>query len=435
MRMSPPPRNLTDWLLLLESRHPREIELGLERVAHVASVLQLSPPAPLVISIAGTNGKGSCCAVLEAVLRQRRISVGVYTSPHLRRFNERICVDGAPVSDSELCACFAFIEAARGEVLLTYFEFTTLAALSLFSAHQVDVAILEVGLGGRLDAVNLVEADVAVITSIALDHEDWLGSDLNGIAAEKAGILRPGKPLVYGGDILYDSVAARVSELGCPLYQRGTEFSFAPDQQGWQWRGSDPGSKLQRICGTLPRPEVALDNVATALQTLLVAGLLPDDRQIGMALRGLSIAGRFQVLLYLNTTLVLDVAHNVAAAARLAEELKSQPVAGATVAVFAVMADKDSESMLRCLRAQVDQWIFAELPGVRRAASAISLCQTAAALGCRVDSGAADVAAALDRAQSLAGTDGRVLVCGSFLTVAAALERIEATGSTEESVP
>ncbi len=417
--------SLPDWLDYIASVHPREIELGLDRVRAVASRMGLSRPAPLVVTVAGTNGKGSCVATLEAVLEAAGYRTGLYTSPHIHAFNERIRVRASAVDDAALCSAFAAIEACRPPTSLSYFEFATLAALYLFEQAGLDVALLEVGLGGRLDAVNLIDADVAVITSISLDHQDWLGDDLEGIAGEKAGILRAGRPAIYGSLNTPRSIAARAAALPAPLLQLGEEFavSSVTDSQ-WEWRGQDrTGAPL--VLSGLPRPNLILSNVAAALQALHLLPLSISPAQIRAALDGLILAGRFEARRDQATgrAIIFDVAHNPAGAAMLAANLRAlrqrRPDIGRVVAVLAVMADKDVEGMVSALESCVDFWYIAQVdePRCLRADTAVN---RLAAAGFRLQSARFDsVQAAYVSACEQGGDDDLVVVCGSFHTVAA----------------
>lgn len=411
-------RSLDDWLCLLESRHPREIELGLQRIRRVAEALGLGRPASQVVVVAGTNGKGSCVAALYQLLLSAGLRAAAYTSPHLLTFNERISINGQNVSDGELCEAFQRIESCRGDVSLTYFEFTTLAALLLMEVSSLDVAILEVGLGGRLDAVNIVDADVAVVTSIALDHQDWLGCDLNGIAREKLAVGRPGKPVILG-----DIPPSVEIDAHCP----GTPLRYAVDfhldaDNGFR---SAAGNLAEIRWGTLPRT-----SIACALEAWQHLRLPPDVVFDATSLADLPVAGRFQIVAAAGNTLVLDVAHNPAAAVHLAANIRNSFGDISVTAVFAAMADKDIAGIIEPLKPLVKTWLLPELPGVKRAAAPAQILPwlseppTAAAL--LVDS----VEEALTLATAV--TDKVVLVCGSFFTVAPALQWLRSVQSLRE---
>ncbi len=417
------PASLNDWLALLAQRHPREIDLGLDRVAAVAARLQLGRPAPKVIVVGGTNGKGSCVATLQALLLAAGRRVGCYTSPHLIRYNERICINGAFAGDAEICAAFARIEQARGDISLTCFEFGTLAALLLMAAAPLDVAVLEVGLGGRLDAVNIVAADVAVITSIQLDHEAWLGDTRDAIGREKAGIARAGMPLVCGDPQPPPALVAALAELGAVGHylgvQSGGDFGFAAGGEGAcsVYCQNPAGDKL--TFADLPQPRLPLPSVACAVQALVLLGEPVTADVLRAVLAELRLAGRFQHLLWRGRRVILDVAHNPAAAEllarRLAEHLAESPCAR-VLAVFAVLADKDIDGMVAPLAPLVSRWYLSGLADVARAAGAEELA------GVLYNRGAdlcccADVEAGFWRAHGDLASDDMLLVFGSFYTV------------------
>lgn len=418
---------LEDWLEYISSVHPREIELGLDRIHRVASRLGLSKPAPVVITVAGTNGKGSCVATMEAVLQQAGYKTGAYTSPHIHHFNERIRIDAQPAADETLVAAFAEIDRCRGDESLSYFEFATLAALLIFQRGEVDVALLEVGLGGRLDAVNIIDPDVAVITNISIDHEDWLGTGLENIAAEKAGILRANTAAVFGELSPPASIVAKAEELAAPLYVQGTDFHFSQtqDQHSWQWRGVDAGKSAIHFTG-LELPQLTLANVSLALQALHLLPLSFTQENINGALRGLQLAGRFEIRRDRKTskTVIFDVAHNLAAAQLLAENLRlyrqQNPPIERLAVVIAVMADKDIEAMVTALESCSDIWYIAQVEEARGMA-AEEVAQRIKSSNNRLrlqQFGTVDQAyrAACDQTAE----NQLIVVTGSFLTVAAA---------------
>ncbi|MCH9690736.1 MAG: bifunctional tetrahydrofolate synthase/dihydrofolate synthase [Gammaproteobacteria bacterium] len=410
--------NLQSWLNRLESLHPTEIELGLQRVAAVAHKLGVVPPAPQVITVAGTNGKGSCVATMEVLLTTAGHSVGAYTSPHLLRFNERVRIDGEEVSERQLVAAFEAIEAVRGNISLTYFEFTTLAALWLFKRAQVAFALLEVGLGGRLDAVNIIDAQVAIITSVAIDHEDWLGNDRETIGREKAGILRKSSQFVCADPHPPQSLQEIAPSLSCPSIFINRDFSL--DNTTFNFEAA--GLTLELPPLALPGPSVAAG--ITALQLLEA---LPQTRLISKALANLKLPGRCQQLQWHNRTLILDVGHNPAAASYLATWLQTNPVAGKTHALVAAMNDKDLPGLLAPLMPLVEHWYPAELPGNPRAAKGPALCQglrAAGAIAKQLRGSCQAVATVLSRALKELGAEDRLLVFGSFFTVAEALQLI-----------
>ena len=372
--------NLDAWLTYISQIHPREIELGLERLSRVAGRLGLSKPAPVVITVAGTNGKGSTVKTLEAVLTASGYSTGAYTSPHILRFNERIRVQGEEAADGEIVACFARIEAVREPESLSYFEFTTLAALLLFADKCVDFALLEVGLGGRLDAVNLIDPDCCIITNIALDHEDWLGKGRESIGAEKAGILRAATPFVFCDRDPPASVMARAASLGLTPFAIEANFIAHESADHWSFQGQAPNGEIIRR-DTLPIPNLFLDNVVGALQALACLDLLPADDVLRGALNDLGLGGRFEKRqdLVSGRLVILDAAHNVAAAELLARRLKTtfsvpdtrlqiEAESRPTIRfVLAAMADKNIEDIVRALDPLVDIWYIAAFEGSRAA--------------------------------------------------------------------
>ena len=372
--------SLDAWLTYISQIHPREIELGLERLSRVAGRLGLSKPAPVVITVAGTNGKGSTVKTLEAVLTASGYSTGAYTSPHILRFNERIRVQGEEAADGEIVACFARIEAVREPESLSYFEFTTLAALLLFADKCVDFALLEVGLGGRLDAVNLIDSDCCIITNIALDHEDWLGKGRESIGAEKAGMLRAATPFVFCDRDPPASVMARAASLGLTPFAIEANFIAHESADHWSFQGQAPNGEIIRR-DTLPIPNLFLDNVVGALQALACLDLLPADDVLRGALNDLGLGGRFEKRqdLVSGRLVILDAAHNVAAAELLARRLKTtfsvpdtrlqiEAESRPTIRlVLAAMADKNIEDIVRALDPLVDIWYIAAFEGSRAA--------------------------------------------------------------------
>lgn len=411
---------LADWLQWQESLHPRSIDLGLGRVQRVLARLALHPDRQPVITVAGTNGKGSCVALLESILAAAGYRVGAFTSPHLHRYNERIRVGGVEVSDASLVAAFERIDAAREGDTLTFFEFNALAAFVIFDTAAVDCAVLEVGLGGRLDAVNVIEADVALITSIGLDHCEWLGNTVEAIGREKAGIFRSKRPAVFGSGAMPASIQAAADELGVPLKRLGRDFSFAVTPSGWDWLQG-----TTRLEG-LPRPAlpgaIQFANAAAVISVLqLLAARLPVSRDaLDAGLRSVRLAGRFEVRPG-PSTWIFDVAHNPDAAGVLAESLASLPVQGRTIAVCGILGDKDVAAIGAQLKDCIDIWILAGLPGPR-AASVDSLRQRFEQAGIVVHESTRDVVSACGIARSMAQPGDRVVVFGSFLTVGPARE-------------
>ncbi|MGW1442211.1 bifunctional tetrahydrofolate synthase/dihydrofolate synthase [Serratia rhizosphaerae] len=404
---------LSSWLYYLERLHSQAIELGLERVQSVAAHLDLLTPAPTVFTVAGTNGKGTTCRTLEAILLAAGLRVGVYSSPHLVRYTERVRIQGEELSEAEHCRSFAAIEAGRGDTSLTYFEFGTLSALQLFRQARLDVVILEVGLGGRLDATNIINPDVAVVTSIALDHTDWLGDDRDSIGREKAGIFRGGKPAVVGEPDMPDSIRQVAETLGAQLYRRGDAWTFSEQGERWQWRSE--GTELN----DLPRPNVPLANAGTALAALHYSALEIDERAIFAGLQQATLPGRFQTVQQ-SPRLILDVAHNPHAAGYLAGRLAQLPHDGGKVrAVVGMLADKDIAGTLACLLPQVDEWYCAPLDGPRGA----SVEQLAQHLP--QPRSFTDVESAWRQAMQDADNQDIVIVCGSFHTVAQVMAALD----------
>jgi dihydrofolate synthase / folylpolyglutamate synthase len=419
------PSTLAEWLAHIERQHPKSIDMGLERVREVATRMRLRKPAKKVITVGGTNGKGSTVAFIEAIARAAARKVGAYTSPHLLAYNERVRIDGRDAGDAELIAAFETIDAARGDTPLTYFEYTTLAALWLFERAKLDLAILEVGLGGRLDATNLVDPDVAVITTVDLDHQDYLGNDREAIGFEKAGIARAWKPLVLGEDDPPASVLRHAYAIGASAVRANCDFFFArlPQALGEppQWRWREVGWRVD-----LPLPQLAapsqLRNAATAIAALRALGKPLQKAAIAQGVAQAQVAGRLQRFERDGVEIVVDVAHNPQAARELAAWLAQAPAAGRNLAVFAALGDKDVAGVARALERHIDGWFIAglEAAGPRGGsvdALAAKLKGTAAAAGARH----ADAAAALAAARTQARRGDRILVFGSFHTVAAAL--------------
>ncbi|KRG68178.1 bifunctional tetrahydrofolate synthase/dihydrofolate synthase [Pseudoxanthomonas dokdonensis] len=412
-------RTLSEWLAYIEGQHPRDIEMGLERVRQVADALQLPRPANHVISVAGTNGKGSTVAFIEAIARAAGYRVGSYTSPHLLRYNERVRMDGEEVDDHALVQAFEAVEAARGDTALTYFEFGTLAALWLFARQPLDLAVLEIGLGGRLDAVNLVDPDVAVITTVDIDHVDWLGPDRESIGREKAGIARAWKPLVLGEVDAPSSVLAHAYQIGAGVIQQGNDFFHERiDSQHWRWR--EVGSEL-----TLPYPMLAapvqLANAATAIAALHALPLDIDAHAFADGVATARIAGRLQALQRDGVDIVLDVGHNPQAAGELARWLRQQSPRRWHV-LLAVLADKDAAGVVEAFDGIALDWQLAGLlPGQPRGQSAQALATRLAGTAAGDAEQHASVAEALAALRRRAGTGDGILVLGSFHTVAEAL--------------
>jgi dihydrofolate synthase / folylpolyglutamate synthase len=413
---------LQDWLAHCERLHPKSIELGLERSRTVADRLGLRFECP-VITVAGTNGKGSTCAMLEAIVQQAGWRSGVFTSPHLVHFEERCRIHGETVKAHELVPHFERVEEARGDISLSYFEFTSLAIMSLLAASKLDVAILEVGLGGRLDMVNIIDTDCAIITSIDLDHTDYLGPDRESIGREKAGIMRTGKPAIVGDPMPPQSVIDRAVEIGADLWTLGRDFNFSGDKQQWGWAGR--GRRYAGLAYPALRGANQLINASGVLAALeSLRDKLPVTAQAvrnGLAL--VELPGRFQIVPG-QPALVLDVAHNPHSVAALAANLDAMGFFPTTHAVFGAMADKDLVPMLRKIGPLVDRWYFTDLP-TPRAQSAANLQSQWRAQETRNDVAASTHSApmeAFNAAVAAADPADRIVVFGSFYTVGGVLE-------------
>jgi dihydrofolate synthase/folylpolyglutamate synthase len=410
---------LDAWLVRLEQLHPSAIDLGLERVRRVKDALGLSPSFP-VITVGGTNGKGSTCAYLEAILAAAGYRTGLYTSPHLLRYNERVRVAGVEAGDAELVAAFERVDAARGEVSLTYFEFGTLGAMLQFVAAQVDVAILEVGLGGRLDAVNVFEPDAAIVTGVDLDHMDYLGESREKIGFEKAGIYRASRPAICSDPQPPTSLLEHAGRIGANLYRIDEAFHASRQNGSWSYRGqawSFTGLPLPAMPGAHQ-----LRNAAAALAALetLQDRLPVSEAAISQGLLDARVAGRFQCF-GANPQTVLDVAHNPQAAHALAGSLLENPVPGRTLAVVGMLADKDAAEVIDALAACVDAWWVCR-PDSPRTLAAEALAETVREHAQDVPVTVRSAPLEAYRAALSAARDGdRILVFGSFYTVASVL--------------
>ncbi len=410
------PDTLAGWLTYLESLHPKTIALGLDRVAEVRQRLNLAADFPVIV-VGGTNGKGSVCAMLESVLYAAGYKVGCYTSPHLLHYNERVRIGKQPVSDQALCASFAEIEQVRGDIPLTYFEFGTLAAMQLFTGHKVDVAIMEVGLGGRLDAVNVFDADCSVVTSVDIDHTDYLGETREAIAFEKAGIFRQGRVAIFADSDVPRAIADHAGKIGADLWCIGREFGFTLHQGQWDFR-SKSGQRA-----ALPHPALRgafqLNNASAVLAAL---DALKERLPVSMAAirRGLTevqLAGRFQFVPG-KPQLILDVAHNPHAARSLAQNLDSLPPCPHTWAVFAMLGDKDMAGVVASLKPYIDTWLVAGVAAPRGASSGelSHVLQEADVRGAIISF--PDIGQAIEHACNVAGENDRIVAFGSFYTVA-----------------
>ncbi len=418
-------KTLSDWLAHCERLHPKNIELGLDRVRTVARRMDLRLACP-VITVAGTNGKGSTCAMLESILGQAGYRTGVYTSPHLVHFEERLRLHGEVVQAEALLPSFERVEQARvegGEVSLSYFEFTTLAILDCMAQAGLDVAILEVGLGGRLDAVNIIDADCAVITSIDLDHMEFLGPDRESIGREKAGIMRTGRPVIVSDPIPPQSVIDHATAIDADLWRLGRDFNFSGDKQQWAWAGR--GRRYSGLAYPALRGANQLVNAAGALAALTaLRERLPVTAQaVRNGLAFVSLPGRFQIIPG-QPTLVLDVAHNPHSVAALTANLDAMGYFPTTHAVFGAMGDKDLGPMFARIGPLIDRWYFTDLP-TPRAASANELQARWQAQQVRAQAATAvfaDPRQALQAALAAADPADRIVVFGSFYTVGGVLQ-------------
>jgi dihydrofolate synthase/folylpolyglutamate synthase len=410
---------LAGWLAYIEQQHPQTIALGLDRVERVRDAMGLAPAVP-VITVAGTNGKGSTCAMLEAVLTAAGYRVGLYTSPHLLRYNERVRIEKRETDDAALVSAFARVEAARtekaGNTRLTYFEFGTLAAVDLFLRGAVDVMVLEVGMGGRLDAVNVFDADCAIVTSIGLDHMDYLGATREAIGYEKAGIFRAGKPAVLADPAPPESVLAHAHAIGARLLRMGKEFGCEAKPDEWLFWGP-AGSKSGLAYPSL-RGRIQLLNASAALAALdtLQQRLPVSPQQLQRGLTEVGLPGRFQ-LLPGRPAVVLDVGHNPHATAVLADNLSDMGAYSRTLAVFGMLRDKDIAGVVNLLTGRVDQWLVCTLPPPR-GARAEELAQTLMQAGVDAVREFENPAAAYAAACGEAAESDRIIVFGSFHTVA-----------------
>jgi dihydrofolate synthase / folylpolyglutamate synthase len=412
----PEQRTLAEWLDYVERLHPSSIAMGLERVERVRDALGLAFTGP-IITVGGTNGKGSTCAMLDAILRAEGYRVGLYTSPHLLHYNERVRIGGAPVDDEPLAEAFAAVENARGDTPLTYFEFGTLAAWCLFRSVPLDVLVLEVGLGGRLDAVNALDADCSVVTRVSIDHIDYLGADRESIGAEKAGIFRPGKPAVCADPDPPRSLLAHAEAIGADLQLLGRDFRYEGGRTQWRFIGR--GGARAGLAPPALRGRRQLANASACLAALdALSGRLPISMQaIRLGLATVELPGRFQVLPG-RPAVVLDVAHNPDAAATLAANLSDMGFYPETYAVIGMLKDKDIEGVCRAMKGRVSAWFACDLSGARAAPAhmiAEAIGKTGAGGEVHTFHSPREAFAA---ARHRASENDRILVFGSFLTVA-----------------
>ena len=420
----PYPRSLEAWLAHIERVHPQSIAMGLDRVRVVKEALALKPMVP-VITVGGTNGKGSACMMLEAILQHAGYKVGCYTSPHLLRYNERVRVAHEPASDAQLIQAFELVERARASttVPLTYFEFGTLAAIWLFIEARVDVMVLEVGLGGRLDAVNVFDPDCAIVMSVALDHMDYLGSTREQIGFEKAGIFRAGKPAICGATDPPRALMDHAAAIGANLLVRGRDFEVRRAANQWAYRG--PGGARHGLPWPALRGTYQLANAAACIAALdtLRERCPVTVNDIRGGLLTVENPGRFQVLPG-QPTVILDVAHNPQAAQALADNLKSMPRSDTTFAVFGMLADKDIDGVIGILKPHIGHWFAAGISGVRGTHAEV-LAHKLAAAGISHVTRCSSVAAAVEAAREAAKVDDKIVIFGSFYTVSEAMQAMQ----------
>ena len=422
-------RTLADWLQFIGRQHPDAIALGLDRVRAVLERMRVAIECP-VFTVAGTNGKGSVCAYLDAILRASGRRVGLYASPHLLRYNERVRIDGREAPDERLCESFEAVERARGEVPLTYFEFGTLGALWLFAQERLDALVLEVGLGGRLDAVNVLDADCAVLTSVALDHTELLGATREAIGREKAGIFRAGRPAVVADPEPPATVLQEARRIGAHPLLLGRDFGYRA--QGRQWEYWAPAGKRAGLAHPALRGARQLRNAAAALAALdALRERLPVAMQdVRRGFAEVSLPGRFQVLPG-RPQVILDVSHNAEAAQTLAENLGASGYARETIGVFGMLRDKDIAAVARALAPRITRWHVASLPGPR-GASAAEVLRALAAAGIAQPCAPHDSAAsAFAAARGEAREDDKIVAFGSFLTVAEVMQALAARSGRE----
>jgi dihydrofolate synthase / folylpolyglutamate synthase len=417
---TPKPRTAHEWLVYIEALHPKAIAMGLDRVQAVADKLQLKPSFP-IITVAGTNGKGSVCAMLSQVYVQAGKRVGCYSSPHLVRYNERVCVNNKTISDDDLCTAFAAVEAARDDIALTYFEMGTLAAVWHFCQQNLDICILEVGLGGRLDAVNIFEPTCAIVTTIDLDHMEYLGDTREKIGFEKAGVFRTNKLAICGDENPPASLLDYAAKIGANLQLIKRDFQVIKTTQGWQYASADLQLQLPKL-GL--NGDFQLNNAACVVRAVLHLNKMLPTTQVNIheAFSAVKLPGRFQTIQQ-NPAIIVDVAHNPHAAKSLAHNLQTSPCAGRTLAVFAMLRDKDIEGVIRELVAHIDVWYVADIHSAR-GAKAVDLQsfllkhvhETAIQLH-------PNVATALSCACKDASKNDRIVVFGSFYTVSDAISQ------------
>jgi len=415
---------LQEWLSWQEGLHFTAIDLGLDRCSSVAKRMGLLDPDFAVISVAGTNGKGSSATMLDMILRRSAYKTGLYTSPHLLRYNERVCVDGNEVSEAMLCCAFDRIDQARGDISLTYFEFGTLAALDVFCQAGVQIAIMEVGLGGRLDAVNILDADAALITSIDIDHENWLGHDRDSVGREKAGILRTDKPAVCSDPDTPASITDYAREIGVKLDLLDKDYSYEVIADAWNWQSAS--SRYHALAKPSVNNDCQIQNAAGVLMLLEnIANSFPVGYEaITTTMRDFHLNGRFQIV-PAEVAYVLDVAHNRQAAQLLVENLQKLPLAGLTYCVVGMLKDKNHELIFKELSEIVDSWYVVDLDSDRAAKASVLADKLTKTVNPQEMHEFEDINAALDAASKQAQIGDRILVTGSFLTVRAGILWLE----------
>lgn len=405
-------KQLSDWIAYLEQLNPYHIELGLDRVKKVAEKAGINGFSAPIVTVTGTNGKGSCVAFLEAIYSAQGYRVGSYTSPHLFRFNERIRINNEEIQDEILANAFEAIDSLKDDIFLTYFEFTTLAALKIFQAANLDVIILEVGLGGRLDAVNIVDADLAIISTIGLDHCEWLGNTREQIGHEKAGIFRKDKKAICGDEYPPQSVLARAKELDVELLISGQDFGYEVAEKNWTWW-------CQGAHHHLVFPTLAIENAATALAAIhCIQNVLPvTQASINHGISKASLIGRYQQL----GQTIFDVGHNPHAAHWIANKLRQTPIKGHTIAILGMMQDKDIQGTIEALSAEIDCWYWGDLPPPR-GAKAQQITDNLQQIKVKKWYNYPSVSEAYKAAKAVCTNQDRMVVLGSFLTVAECLK-------------
>lgn len=411
--------DLNSWFTYLETLHPKSIELGLDRITQVAKKLQLLPCKKMVITVGGTNGKGSCVTLLEQILLAAGYKVGAYTSPHLLRYNERFRINGVDATDEALCKAFAKIDAARESTTLTYFEFSTLAALLLFQQEDLEILILEVGMGGRLDAVNIIDPDVAIISTIALDHMEWLGPDRESIGREKAGIMRPHKPVICGDFDVPSTVKNYAREIQAELFIHQQDFSYIEHSNNWSWKSH------HQSLSDLPVPKIELQNASSVLMAIELINIKKPVSlsAIEEGLRQVFVPGRFQKRSVgtAGPEQIFDVAHNPAAATLLSKQLQRTTVKGQILAVIGMLKDKDQMGTVSPLLKQIDAWYVGGL-NVPRGDSSEPLAKILKKLEAKQVVEYKNISLAYRSALQAAQPNDRIIVFGSFYTVAEAMQ-------------